>query len=141
VVAMVAAAALATGSHAVAQETRDLVFADSARVDSLRASVSPDRVEEYRRRAAGEDDPRRWYDLGAILLLAGDWEGAIEPLERVVSGPESDVDESASYNLGVAHGTGSRPPEVARAGGRDERGRPPRRPAERTRGVPAGAAP
>lgn len=111
VVASAAAVAAAAAPQAVVQEERSLVFTDSARVDSLRERVSPDRVEEYRRRAAGEDDPRHWYDLGAILLLAGDWEGAIEPLERVVAGPESDVDESASYNLGVAHGVGGRPPE------------------------------
>ncbi len=87
------------------------MFADSARVDSLRARVSPDRVEEYRRRAADEEDPRHWYDLGTILLLAGDWEGAIEPLERVVTGASSDVDASASYNLGVAHGIAGQPPD------------------------------
>ena len=112
---IVAAGATAVAApSAVVQEERSLVFTDSARVDSLRERVSPDRVEEYRRRAAGEDNPRRWYDLGAILLLAGDWEGAIEPLERVVTGPESDVDESASYNLGVAHGVGGRPPASSR---------------------------
>ena len=105
------AVATASAPSAVVQEARDFVFADSARVDSLRARISPDRVEEYRRRAADEDDPRHWYDLGAILLLAGDWEGAIEPLERVVTGPGSDVDGSASYNLGVAHGIGGRPAE------------------------------
>lgn len=101
----------ASAPSAAMQEARDLVFTDSARVDSLRARISPDRVEEYRRRAADEGDSRHWYDLGAILLLAGDWEGAIEPLERVVTGPESDIDESASYNLGVAHGVGGRPSE------------------------------
>lgn len=102
-------AASASAPSAVIQQARPIVFADSARVDSLRAGVSPDRVEQYRRRAADDDDPRHWYDLGAILLLAGDWEGAVEPLERVVSGAESDVDASASYNLGVAHGIGGRP--------------------------------
>lgn len=109
--ATVTAMASVAAASAVVQEERSLVFTDSARVDSLRERVSPDRVEEYRRRAASEDDSRRWYDLGAILLLAGDWEGAIEPLERVVTGPESDVTESASYNLGVAQGVGGRPSE------------------------------
>lgn len=110
-VASSAAVSSAAAPRAVVQEERSFVFTDSARVDSLQARVSPDRVEEYRRRAAGEGDPRHWYDLGAILLLAGDWEGAIEPLERVVTGPESDVAEAATYNLGVAHGVGGRPPE------------------------------
>lgn len=107
---------------AVVQEARGVAFADSARVDSLRARLSPARIEEYRRRAADDDDPRRWYDLGAILLLAGDWEGAIEPLERVVAGADTDVDASASYNLGVAHGVGGRPPDsdIARALGSSE---------------------
>jgi tetratricopeptide (TPR) repeat protein len=97
------------GPTGVVQEALDVVFADSARVDSLRSRVSPERVEEYRRRAADDDDPRRWYDLGAVLLLAGDWEGALEPLERAVARTDSDVDAPASYNLGVAHGVGSRP--------------------------------
>lgn len=108
--ASASAPSVAAAASAV-QEARSLVFTDSARVDSLRARVSPDRIEQYRRQAADEGDPRHWYDLGASLLLAGDWEGAIEPLERVVTGPASDVDESASYNLGVAHGIGGRPPE------------------------------
>jgi len=94
-------------------------FIDSARVDSLRARVSAERVEEYRRRAAADDDPRRWYDLGAALLLASDWEGALEPLERVAIGGASAVSEAASYNLGVAHGVGGGPATAsARPAGR-----------------------
>lgn len=109
-------------SSRVAQQVPGAEFADSARVDSLQALVSPDRIEQYRRRAADDDDPRRWYDLGAGLLLAGDWEGAIEPLERVVNGPDSEVAASASYNLGVAHAVGARPPDptAARGPGSDE---------------------
>ena len=103
------AAASVQARPGVVQDARSIVFADSGRVDSLRARVSPDRVEAYRRRAADDDDPRHWYDLGAILLIAGDWEGAIEPLERAVTGPDSEVDASASYNLGVAHGIAGRP--------------------------------
>lgn len=92
-----------------AQEASAL-YTDSLRVDSLRSVISPDRLESLRREAAGNQDPRSWYALGAALLLTGDWEGALEPLQRVVSSaPPGDAAESASYNLGVAQGVGGRP--------------------------------
>lgn len=86
------------------------LYADSLRVDSIRSNITSDRLESLRREASGSQDPRSWYDLGAALLLAGDWEGALEPLQRVLATARSgDVVESASYNLGVAQGVGGRP--------------------------------
>ena len=93
------------------------LYADSLRVDSLRASVSPARLEALRREAAGSEDPRSWYDLGAALLLAGDWEGSLEPLQRVVANARSGrAVEAASYNLGVAQGVAGRPTDSSGAG-------------------------
>lgn len=86
------------------------LYVDSLRVDSLRSDFSPDRLEALRREAAGSQDARSWYDLGAALLLAGDWEGALEPLQRVVAGaPSGGPAAAASYNLGVAQAVGGRP--------------------------------
>lgn len=88
-----------------------VAYSDSSRVDSLRARITPDRLAELRREAA-EGGPRDWYDLGAALLLTGDWEGAVEPLERAVAtANRAGIETAASYNLGVAHGVGSRPPD------------------------------
>ena len=94
------------------------LYADGARVDSLRSALGPDRLSELRSEAAGDGGLRAWYDLGAALLLSGDWEGAVEPLERVAAGAEDpEVDQSAMYNLGVAHGIGARPREDQSADG------------------------
>lgn len=94
------------------------LYTDSLRVDSLRARLSPDRLEALRREAAGNEDPRSWYDLGAALLLAGDWEGALEPLQRVVASARSGrAVEAAAYNLGVAQGVAGRPTGASGAEG------------------------
>lgn len=93
-----------------APQDASALYVDSLRVDSLRSGFSPDRLEALRRGAAGNEDPRSWYDLGAALLLAGDWEGALEPLQRAVAGaPSGGPAASASYNLGVAQAVGGRP--------------------------------
>ena len=118
VVTMVGLVPASPASQAV-QEMRAGVFVDSLRVDSLREGVTPTRLEELRRRAAEEGTANGWYDLGTALLLSGDWEGAVEPLERVVMAGGGDVDPSAAYNLGVAHGIGGRPGERALAPGVD----------------------
>lgn len=117
ILACALAGALASGALAlgVAQEARPAgaaSYADSLRVDSLRARITPDRLAELRREAADGGGPRNWYDLGAALLLTGDWEGALDPLERVVAATEKpEIEAAASYNLGVAYGIGSRPPD------------------------------
>lgn len=117
ILACALAGALASGGLAIgaAQEARPagaVAWADSLRVDSLRARITPDRLAELRREASEGGEPRDWYDLGAALLLSGDWEGAVEPLERVVVATEErEIETAASYNLGVAYAVGSRPPD------------------------------
>ncbi len=101
---------LAIDSGRAAQESpSESLFEDALRVDSLVQQLTPDRLEELRRRAQSDGDPRDWYDLGSALLLMGDWEGAVEPLQRAASAADEHVDESSGYNLGVAYGLGGRP--------------------------------
>lgn len=111
-------AILVLANPVAAQETRGAaaVYDDGGRVDSLRSALGPERLEDLRREAASRGQPRDWYDLGAALLLSGDWEGAVEPLERVASSADGEVSTSATYNLGVAHGVGARPREGQGAG-------------------------
>lgn len=112
ILALLAAGPAVSGSEGRAQETGAAAYEDSLRVDSLRVRITPDRLEELRRRAAEEGGARQWHDLGAALLLSGDWEGAIEPLERVIAADAPPAMEAAaSYNLGVARAVGSRPPD------------------------------
>ncbi|MFW6039489.1 MAG: hypothetical protein ACOC9N_00260 [Gemmatimonadota bacterium] len=121
--AVLVAAAFAPGAldgpqgEGAAQEAPAL-YVDSLRVDSLRSEISADRLESLRREAAGSEDPRNWYDLGSALLLTGDWEGALEPLQRVSADPGSGVtDEGGSYNFGVAQAVGGRPQDPPAAQG------------------------
>ena len=85
------------------------LFEDASRADSLIRQITPDFLEELRRRAQSEAQPRNWYDLGAALLLTGDWEGAVEPLQRAAAAADQNVDEPSAYNLGVAYGLGGQP--------------------------------
>ena len=101
---------VAFDSGLAAQEsTSEPLFEDALRVDSLVQRITPERLADLRRRAQREDDPRHWYDLGSALLLMGDWEGAVEPLQRAASAADERVDEPSGYNLGVAYGLGGRP--------------------------------
>lgn len=117
--AIFGAAMLLLVAAAAAQDVQaPPLYEDAGRVDSLRTALGPERLAELRREAAGEGDLRAWYDLGAALLLSGDWEGAVEPLERVAAGAGNpEIDQSAMYNLGVANGIGARPREGQRANG------------------------
>lgn len=99
----------AVSAHAAQQSAAEGLFQDGARVDSLLRAITPDQLEAFRRSAAREGKPRNWYDLGAALLLTGDWEGAVEPLQRATRAPDGRVDEPSAYNLGVAYGLGGRP--------------------------------
>jgi tetratricopeptide (TPR) repeat protein len=90
---------------------RQDVFEDGLRADSLMRQITPDRLEDFRQKAQREAEPRNWYDLGSALLLTGDWEGAVEPLQRAAAAADRRVDEPSAYNLGVAYGLGGRPEE------------------------------
>jgi tetratricopeptide (TPR) repeat protein len=60
-------------------------------------------------------DPGRavdWFNLGAGLLLTGDWEGAVEPTQRALDTDEEDLERSATYNLALARALAGRPSEL-----------------------------
>ena len=79
------------------QETpRQDVFEDALRADSLMRQITPDRLEAFRQKAQRESEPRNWYDLGSALLLTGDWEGAVEPLQRAAAAADRRVDEPSA---------------------------------------------
>lgn len=102
---------LAQPARAGQESPTQSLFEDAFRVDSLVRQITPDRLEDLRRTAQREADPRNWYDLGAALLLTGDWEGAVEPLQRAAAAADRRVDEPSAYNLGVAYGLGGQPGE------------------------------
>lgn len=70
---------------------------------------------EYRQAAEGSDDAVDWYNFGAALLITGDWEGSLPPLTRALDEEDGgeDLDESATYDLGMAHAVAGRPLEGA----------------------------
>ena len=53
-----------------------------------------------------------WFNLGAALLLSGDWEGSVEPLQRALDADEPGIEQSAAYDLALAHALAGRPPEL-----------------------------
>ncbi len=77
-------------------------------------SLSPGDLAAYREEAKDSEDPVDWYNLGAALLLIGDWEGSLSPLVRALDeeDDEEELDESATYDLGVAHAVAGRPREL-----------------------------
>jgi hypothetical protein len=61
------------------------------------------------------EDPGRpldWFNLGAGLLLAGDWEGAMEPTQRSMETEDEDLEVAATYNLALARALAGRPAEL-----------------------------
>ena len=118
----VAIGLLVTGPVVRAQDAGPgAIFEAGARLDSLLNTITPAELADLRRAAAREGKPRNWYDLGAALLLTGDWEGAVEPLQRAARSPDGRVDEPSAYNLGVAYGLGGRPGPGGVEGGVEER--------------------
>lgn len=61
------------------------------------------------------EDPGKdvdWYNLGAALLLSGDWEGSVEPLRQALEADDEGVESSATYDLALARALAGRPPEL-----------------------------
>lgn len=61
------------------------------------------------------EDPGRsadWFNLGAGLLLTGDWEGAVEPTQRALQDEDEELERAATYNLALARALAGRPPEL-----------------------------
>lgn len=75
--------------------------------------LAPGALAEYREVAEGSDEAVHWYNLGAALLIEGDWEGSLPPLARALDqgDGEEELDEAATYDLGVAHAVAGRPIE------------------------------
>lgn len=110
ILAVVVGVLFVVGSVVGAQDAApDEMFEAGPRLDSLLRVITPAELADLRRAATREGKPRNWYDLGAALLLTGDWEGAVEPLQRAARSPDGRVDEPSAYNLGVAYGLGGRP--------------------------------
>jgi tetratricopeptide (TPR) repeat protein len=66
-------------------------------------------VAALREKAEKSEGARDQYNLGAVLLLAGDWTDAVEPLQRSVEGGDDDLRDDARYNLGVLDAVAARP--------------------------------
>lgn len=75
-------------------------------------AISTADLAEFRERSEDPGEPVDWFNLGAALLLSGDWEGSVEPLQRALDGGEPDVERSAAYDLALAHALAGRPPEL-----------------------------
>lgn len=66
----------------------------------------------FRERTEDPGRPVDWFNLGAGLLLSGDWEGAIEPTQRSLDTDDEDLERSATYNLALARALAGRPAEL-----------------------------
>jgi hypothetical protein len=62
-----------------------------------------------------------WFNLGAGLLLAADWEGALEPTQKALDTDDEDLERAATYNLALARALAGRPSELGGDLGFEER--------------------
>ncbi len=79
---------------------------DSGRVMTAEALAS------FRQKSEDPGQPVDWFNLGAGLLLSGDWEGAVEPTQRALDTDDEDLERSATYNLALARALAGRPSEL-----------------------------
>jgi len=92
------------------QETPEAQIAPM-RLDS--AFVIPaEALAKLRERTEDPGHPLDWFNLGAGLLVTGDWEGSIEPTQRALEAGEEDLGVAATYNLALARALAGRPPEL-----------------------------
>ena len=80
-----------------------------ARIEVITAEV----LAGFRERTEEPGQPRDWYNLGAGLLLSGDWEGALEPTQRALDTDDEGLERAATYNLALARALAGRPPELS----------------------------
>jgi len=66
----------------------------------------------FRERSEDPGRPVDWFNLGAGLLLAGDWEGAVEPTQKALEADDEELERAATYNLALARALAGRPPEL-----------------------------
>jgi len=79
---------------------------DSGRVMTAEALAG------FRQKSEDPGQPMDWFNLGAGLLLTGDWEGAVEPTQRALDTDDEDLERSATYNLALARALAGRPSEL-----------------------------
>jgi len=81
------------------------------RVDSSLA-VSAETLAKLREKSEDPGRPLDWFNLGAGLLISGDWEGSLEPTQRSLETDDEDLEVAATYNLALARALAGRPPEL-----------------------------
>ncbi len=74
--------------------------------------VSAEILAGFRERTEDPGRPVDWFNLGAGLLLTGDWAGAVEPTQRALDTDDEDLERAATYNLALARALAGRPPEL-----------------------------
>ncbi len=76
--------------------------------------LEPETLFRLRARAEDEGSASDWLALGAVLLHAGDWEGATPPLRRALEISEPEVREDATYDLALAYAVSGHPESPVR---------------------------
>ncbi len=102
--------AVGGGMRAVSQEVTQGPILPMA-LDSGRV-MTAEALAGFRQKSEDPGQPVDWFNLGAGLLLTGDWEGAVEPTQRALDTDEEDLERSATYNLALARALAGRPSEL-----------------------------
>jgi hypothetical protein len=100
----------ATAGALVGQQVPEAPIAPM-RVDSSLV-VSAEALARLRERSEDPGHPIDWFNLGAGLLVSGDWEGSLEPTQRALETDKEDLEAAATYNLALARALAGRPPEL-----------------------------
>ncbi len=74
--------------------------------------VTAEVLAGLRERSEDPGKPVDWFNLGAGLLISGDWEGAVEPTQRALDTDDEDLERAAAYDLALARALAGRPPEL-----------------------------
>ena len=77
--------------------------------------LAPEALSRLRARAEDEGAPSDWLALGAVLLHAGDWEGATPPLRQALETAEPVLREDATYDLALAYAVSGHPESAGRS--------------------------
>ena len=74
--------------------------------------VTAEMLAGLRERSEDPGKPVDWFNLGAGLLISGDWEGAVEPTQRALDTDDEDLERAAAYDLALARALAGRPAEL-----------------------------
>jgi len=110
---LVVVLSLGGATRATGQETVEGPISPMA-LDSGRV-VTSEALAGFRQKTEDPGRPVDWFNLGAGLLVMGDWEGAVEPTQRALDTDDEDLERSATYNLALARALAGRPPELGGA--------------------------